>query len=115
MKAILLMLGFSVVAFPVLAQAFFLNLPDIPVMPGLVEIEERGLRYDKPEGRILFAAAKIDDSIDDSEIERFYSNALPQFGWVLVKPFIYVRGQERLAFSIQQDVNKKILEVQISP
>lgn len=107
--------AFLVLCSPASSQGFFVGLPDIPVMPGLTELEDRGLSYDKPEGRILVAVASIDDSISDSDIERFYEQALPQFGWVPKTRFFYERGEEVLEISIHYDGTKKILEVIISP
>ena len=100
---------------PVWAQGFFSGLPDVPLMPGVVEIEERGLSFDKPEGRILVAAGVMDDSVSDSLVERYYHQALPQFGWVAVAPFQFVRGDEKLEIALQNEGEKNILEITISP
>ena len=97
------------------AQTFFNSLPDFPLMPGLIELEERSLSFDKPEGRILIAVASVDAFVDDSQLESFYSQSLPQFGWAEVAPFSYVRGNEKLGMEILLDGEQRLLEVTISP
>jgi hypothetical protein len=39
------------------ADAFFQSVNDIPLMPGLNEITDQEMVFDKPEGRIAEAAA----------------------------------------------------------
>ncbi len=87
----------------------------MPLMPGVIEVEERGLSFDKPEGRILVAVASIDDSISDSQVQSYYSQALPQFGWGGVAPFSFVRGEEKLQIILQDEGGKKFLKITISP
>ena len=74
-------------AFPVWAQSFFAGLPDVPLMPGLVELEERALSFDKPEGRILVGVASVDDSLLANQVQAYYAEVLPQFGWRVLGPF----------------------------
>lgn len=97
------------------AQGFFAGLPDVPLMPGVVELEARGLSFDKPEGRILVAVASVDDSISDSQLQGYYSQALPAFGWQAVDPFSFVRGHEKLQIVLQNEEGQKLLEITISP
>ena len=100
---------------PVWAQSFFTGLPDIPLMPGLVELEERALSFDKPEGRILVGAASVDDSLLANQVQAYYAEVLPQFGWRALEPFLYVRGTERLEIGFDDMGATKILEITISP
>ena len=97
------------------AEGFFVGLPDVPLIEGAVELEERGLSFDKPEGRILIAAAALDDSISDSQLQTYYSQALPEFGWEDIDGFSYKRGREMLEISVLDEDGLRILEVTISP
>ena len=61
------------------ANAYFSDLPDLPVMPGLEELPEAGVSFDKPEGRIVEVYAR--GAVTAEEILRFYQQTLPQLGW----------------------------------
>lgn len=97
------------------AQGFFAGLPDVPLMPGVIELEEQGLSFDKPEGRILVAVASVDDSIADSQVQSYYRQALPQFGWQAIGPFSFVRGSEKLQMVLQDEGGENFLKIVISP
>lgn len=70
-------LPFSGVVF---GGAFFSVLEDIPVMPGMEEIQERTIIFDKPDGRIVQVYALPGNNSKD-QISSFYHETLPQFGW----------------------------------
>lgn len=116
MRSFLLLL-FALFLMPsfVMAQSFFTSLPDVPLMPGLVELEERALSFDKPEGRIMIGVAAADDSLSKESVQSFYSQSLPAFGWQAQGPYIYARGFETLEMSLKNDGTQNILEITISP
>ncbi|NCT40251.1 MAG: hypothetical protein GW778_01120 [Alphaproteobacteria bacterium] len=101
------------------AQDFFNSVPDIPLMDGLVEIEDQALSFDKPEGRIVIGAASIGADIDDSQLLSYYQRALPQFGWRAVSTSSYVRNDETLDISITEREasagSDRIMEIIITP
>jgi len=99
----------------VMAQGFFVSLPDVPLMAGLEELEARALSFDKPEGRIMIGVAAAGDSVSQESVQSYYSQSLPQFGWREVGPFSYVRGLETLEISLKNDGVQNILEITISP
>ncbi|HEY8352375.1 MAG TPA: hypothetical protein VIK87_07510 [Sphingomonadales bacterium] len=66
------------------ASAFLADLNDVPLAPGLVEVEAERLVFDKPEGRIVQAAATGKRPVE--EIGAFYRETLPQLGWRAVPP-----------------------------
>lgn len=90
---------------PVYAQdappepVFLQDINDIPLMPGLYEVPEEGMVFDKPEGRIVEAEAAT-DSIQAVDIVDFYSKALPQLGWQAEGPNSFVREGERLRITV---------------
>lgn len=58
---------------------FLADLSDVPLAPGLVEVEAERLVFDKPEGRIVRAVATGKRPV--AEIAGFYGATLPQLGW----------------------------------
>ena len=76
---------------------FLSILPDLPLMGGLYEIEESGLSFDKPDGRIVIAEAEGDVTADD--VIRFYQTTLPQLGWRLKDYSSFIRDEEILVIT----------------
>lgn len=58
---------------------FLADLSDVPLAPGLSEVEGERLVFDKPEGRIVQAVATGKRPVE--EIAGFYRATLPQLGW----------------------------------
>ncbi len=59
--------------------SFLKGLDDLPLTPGLREIKDAGVVFDKPEGRIVEAFAEGDLSV--AKVRSFYATTLPQLGW----------------------------------
>ncbi len=59
--------------------SFLAGLDDLPLIPGLREIEDAGVVFDKPEGRIVEAFAWGQLSVE--KVRSFYAATLPQLGW----------------------------------
>lgn len=96
-----LLLAFCLLAMPVLAaeEHFFEALYDVPVMPGLEELPDQAMLFDKPDGRIasVVAASK---TLGEADINRFYDETLQQMGWKKGGKNQYVRGSDRLSMDI---------------
>lgn len=60
-------------------QAFLTGLEDVPLMPGLSEVEDAGVVFDKPEGRIVETHAR--GELSPSQVLSYYEAVLPQLGW----------------------------------
>jgi len=88
-------------AFPALADKgrYFEALYDVPVMPGLEELPEQAMLFDKPDGRIasVVAASK---TVKETDIRRFYDDTLAQMGWRKSTQNQYVRRGDRLSMEI---------------
>lgn len=98
------------------AQGFFNSLPDVPLMPGLIELEDQAVSFDKPEGRILMAYADVDDSVDMQSLQSYYQQVLPAFGWVSTSALSYQRADESLTIAvINQAEGSRVLEITIAP
>jgi hypothetical protein len=52
---------------------------DVPLMPGLAADEAASLVFDKPQGRIVEAAAR--GAVTRHAVMAFYEESLPQLGW----------------------------------
>jgi len=52
---------------------------DVPLMPGLSADEAASLIFDKPQGRIVEAAAR--GAVTRHAVMAFYEESLPQLGW----------------------------------
>jgi hypothetical protein len=52
---------------------------DVPLMPGLASDDGASLVFDKPQGRIVEAAAR--GAVTRHAVMEFYQESLPQLGW----------------------------------
>ena len=75
-------------------NAFLGQVEDLPLMPGLVEVADAGVAFDKPAGRIVEAYAG--GRVSPQAVLAFYRETLPQLGWRPVGPGSYRRGGEVL-------------------
>ena len=55
------------------------EIPDLPLMPGLRELSDAGVVFDKPSGRIVEAYAQ--GEVTRQAVLAFYGQSLPQLGW----------------------------------
>lgn len=62
-----------------LAGAFVAGTEDVPLMPGLAEVEGSSFVFDKPQGRIVETQAA--GKVTRAAVHSFYAGALPQLGW----------------------------------
>jgi len=77
---------------------FVAGLEDLPLMPGLVAVEEAGVRFDTPQGRIVEAYAT--GAVSRGAIEAFYAETLPQLGWREAETGTWLRDGEALQLQI---------------
>lgn len=98
------------------APGFFADMDDMPVMPGLVEDLDATVVFDRPDGRIVEAAAA--GPVTPAAIRQFYQAALPSLGWEAKAgaSMVFRRGAERLSLDITDagDGNS-ILRLSIEP
>ena len=81
---------------PAAAQSGFVaEVADLPLMPGLSEVEGAGVVFDKPSGRIVEAYAQ--GAVTREAVLRFYRDTLPQLGWHETGAASFRREGERLA------------------
>lgn len=95
---------------------FFSTLNDVPLMPGLQELPERSLSFDKPEGRIVEAFAAINaEHADPATIAAFYRRTLPQLGWEPASDMAFIRQDEQMTIRIGREDAYNILHIMIEP
>ncbi len=80
------------------SDAFVAGVEDLPLMPGLAEVSEAGVVFDKPGGRIVEAYAE--GAVGQAEVIGFYRQTLPQLGWYAVGDTAFRREGERLEIVI---------------
>ena len=90
----LLLLAVSALGLRAQEPAYLAQLPDLPLMPGLIEIEGAGIAFDKPDGRIVEAYAG--GPVEAQAVRTFYRETLPQLGWRLAGADAFAREGERL-------------------
>ena len=94
-------------------NAYVAGIPDLPLMPGLQELPESGLVFDKPGGRIVEAFAQ--GSMTPQSVLAFYDQTLPQLGWQREKLGAYLREGERLELDLGQDARGTTVHFRLFP
>ncbi len=74
--------------------AFLAGVEDVPVMPGLTQLESAGVAFDASTERIVVAWAA--GAVGKDDVLRFYGDTLPQLGWVMDRPGRFRRDGEAL-------------------
>ncbi len=76
------------------AGEFVAGSEDLPLMPGLIAVEEAGMRFDSPAGRIV---ESVYEGIGDRDAIRvFYAETLPALGWQAFSEDRFLRDGEQL-------------------
>lgn len=118
MKIFTLFLTCLLLAAPLGAKAadarFFETLYDVPVMPGMAELPDRSLVFDKPEGRFAQAGA-AGEKVTEEGIKAFYKASLPQLGWAPAGADSYIREGEKLTLSVGSEGVYKVARFTLSP
>lgn len=94
-------------------SGYVAGIPDLPLMPGLKELPDSGLVFDKPGGRIVEAFAQGD--VTAQAVIAFYDGALPQLGWRREAPGAYLREGERLKLDLSQDARGITVQFKLFP
>lgn len=81
--------------------AFVAGIDELPLMPGLDELEESAVDFETPEGRIVVAFATGDLATD--AVGAFYAATLPAFGWRQDGPTLFRREGEDLTLEFPKD------------
>ena len=88
---------------------FVSALPDVPLMPGLAEVPQDTLGFDKAQGRST-QVSLASTGPSQAEIAAFYARALPQFGWHAAGAGRWHRAGEVLMLTfIQPEAGRPLL------
>ena len=111
---LLMAFAFSAFAQDVGQGKFLSSLNDIPLMPGMTEVEDEAVVFDKASGRIGESVA-IAENLEPAEISRFYSLTLPQMGWLETQEGSFIRQDERLSISIASAQGQSLVRFMVTP
>ncbi len=81
--------------------AFVEALGDVPLMPGLRLVEDAGVAFDAPAGRIVEAVAT--GRVAPARVRDFYARTLPQLGWRREGGSAFRREAEILRIETHED------------
>ncbi len=93
---------------------FFSSMQDIPLVPGLSELPDQTVSFDKPEGRIVESVAEI-ETPDAAFVKNAYEDTLPQLGWRRVSDNLYVRERESLTLAFESYEGRNFMRVMVRP
>lgn len=102
------------VASPAFADTrYFAALEDVPLAPGLTEAA--GFQFEEAGGRIIGATAN--GRATPAAVRAFYSDTLPALGWSQsptgTDELVFLRGRERLTFSVRREGQGAALDVRL--
>jgi len=100
-------------AAPAFAEGFLGVYEDLPLPPGLTEVQGSGLSFDSPAGRIIEGYAK--GPVKAADVLKFYAAALPQLGWTRETDTLYRREAELLKLDTEQEGKALVVRFTISP
>ena len=116
MYRILCILFAVFISSPVFAQTktvkddFVSGFEDLPLMTGLIQLEDGAVSFDSPSGRIVEAYAER-PTLTVEKILTFYSDALPQLGWkkdgktAKNNMLVFTRDGEILKISLEKNTS----------
>jgi len=94
-------------------DGFVAGVTDLPLIPGLLVVDEATVVFEKPGGRLVHAIAKGDRT--EEALWRFYEETLPQLGWRTVKRGKFVRDKENLHIDVEKNESQLIVRFAIAP
>ena len=94
---------FGWLALTAAGEAYFDEIPDLPVMPVLTADPGAGVMFDTPAGRIISVFAK--GTVAPTSVLDYYGGALPQLGWKADGEARFRRETERLRIEFIDDAD----------
>lgn len=97
---------------------WFAGLPDLPLMPGLKEVPDAQLHFDKPGGRLVEGQAR--GKVGRDKALAFYRDSLPQLGWMPAESkdksrLAFIREGETLDLTFTQEGGDLVVTFAIRP
>jgi hypothetical protein len=95
------------------AASYVPGTEDVPLMPGLSAVVDTALVFDKPEGRIVQAAAK--GALKQADVIGFYATSLPALGWHPAGDRRFERDGERLSLDFSGTDGRLVVRFLLVP
>lgn len=95
------------------AAAFMAGVADLPLMPGLAEVPDAGVVFDKPGGRIVEAYAE--GAVSRAAVTAFYLGTLPNLGWRAKADVLFQREGELLRLGFMGDDGALVVRFTLQP
>jgi len=95
-------------------QEYVPGIEDMPIYYGFEEKTGSAISYDTTNGRII-NAEYYSKTADIENVRLFYKTTLPQLGWYMRKPKIYVRDGETLQLDIGNNNGSSSIKFSIRP
>ncbi len=95
------------------AAAFMAGVADLPLMPGLAEVPDAGVVFDKPAGRIVEAYAE--GAVSRAAVTAFYLGTLPNLGWRAKAEALFQREGELLRLGFVGDDGALVVRFTLRP
>ncbi len=94
-------------------RVYLRGIEDFPLMAALHELEESGVVFDKPGGRIVLSMAQ--GQVTPGDVLAFYADTLPQLGWRMEKATRFTREGEVLDIEFEVGSSPTIVRFSLSP
>ena len=92
---------------------FVSGIADLPLMPGLEEIDGSAVVFSKPQGRIIEVMAS--GAVTSDAVRAFYDRILPQLGWRRARAGGWLRENELLRFDIRDNKSGLVIRFSLTP
>lgn len=92
---------------------FVEGVEDLPLMPGLANVEAAGVAFDTVEGRIVVAFAS--GRVTREAVVGFYADTLPQLGWKREQELRFRRDNENLTMEFSRTSGGLTVRFSLSP
>lgn len=95
------------------SDGFVEGVEDLPLMPGLANVDAAGLAFDTPQGRIIVAYAS--GRVTREAVLAFYGSTLPQLGWLREREGRFRREMESLQLEFSRTGAGLTVQFTLSP
>ena len=118
MRQFLLLFLFLMTIFPRAEagqQSYLHYMPDVPLPPGMAELPDQSVVFDKAEGRVIESIAISGESISAREVRDYYGRTLPALGWSAAGPDRFLRNDEQLIVKWEKVQDGVLVRFSLSP
>lgn len=112
LRTFIFVLALFLIPAPSYANDYSGVIQDLPMMAGMVEIDDSAVSFDTPAGRFLETAAQVKSG--QKQVYSFYASTLPGLGWERIdgQYMVYKRGNEMLSIDVTAGATPEYSRVQ---